>query len=527
MAPKNDQVDSMSTVLIVSIVLAGLALAAYIAVYSYGRSTAQAQGAPSVSLEVSETQTALDAAISPLLEQHPGQSGLKLLSGNLQAFAIRAAASRNAGRSLDLQYYYWKEDLTGKLLANEVIKAADRGVRVRLLLDDTNAYGRDANYCAFDAHPNIEVRLFNPCRSRDGPFRRGLEMLFRYYSVVRRMHNKAWIVDGRLAVVGGRNIGDAYFGAGETSNFRDMDLLVVGPAVRQAETVFDTFWNCSVVIPIKSLAGSRRGNLPKLRHALQVSSSRDAAIPYLGRVLEEIDVRDLISGREKLHWTSSARVVSDPPEKARGAKPEGWLVNAIVPVISSAQRELQIVSPYFIPGDDGSKILLDLAAKGVNVSVLTNSLAATDVAAVHGAYARYRERLVQGGIRLFELRPREARKDISLFGSSGASLHTKAFTVDARSGFVGSFNFDPRSASLNTEMGVLFDHDELTKEVRAVFDQETSSQKSYRVVVQNGTIGWEDGAAGGARILSSEPEASWRRRVIALMVGSLPIEDQL
>jgi putative cardiolipin synthase len=451
---------------------------------------------------------------------------LKLISGNMHAFAVRAAAARNAGRSLDLQYYYWLDDLTGRLLANEVLLAADRGVRVRLLLDDINAYGRDANYCAFDAHPNIEVRLFNPCRSRDGPFRRGLEMLIRYYSVVRRMHNKAWIVDGRIAIVGGRNIGDAYFDAAETSNFRDMDLLVVGSAVQQAETIFDAFWNSGVVVPIKRLAG-RRGNLPKLRKALEASLSNEAAAPYLGRVLDENDVQDMMAGVQKLHWTDSARVVSDPPEKACDGKRDNWLTNAIIPAVRSAQKQIEIVSPYFIPGEDGLKILLDLAARGVSVSVLTNSLAATDVSAVHGAYARYRKRLVEGGIRLFELRPRDARQDISLFGSSGASLHTKAFTVDRRTGFVGSFNFDPRSASLNTEMGIMFDHEGLASEVGQVFSQEVSPRRSYRVVLGNGAIGWEDGPVGAARILMAEPEASLRRRMIAMLVGLLPIEEQL
>jgi putative cardiolipin synthase len=351
-------------------------------------------------------------------------------------------------------------------------------------------------------------------------------MLIRYYSVVRRMHNKAWIVDGRIAIVGGRNIGDAYFDAAEASNFRDMDLLVVGSAVQQAEAIFDAFWNSGVVVPIKRLAG-RHGNLPKLRKALEASLSNDAAIPYLGRVVEENDVQDMMAGVQKLHWTDSARVVSDPPEKARDGKRDNWLTNAIMPAIGSAQKQIEIVSPYFIPGEDGLKILLDLAARGVSVSVLTNSLAATDVSAVHGAYARYRKRLVEGGIRLFELRPRDAHQDISLFGSSGASLHTKAFTVDRRTGFVGSFNFDPRSASLNTEMGIMFDHEALASEVRQVFSQEVSPRRSYRVVLGNGAIGWEDGPVGAARILMAEPEASLRRRMTAMLVGLLPIEEQL
>jgi putative cardiolipin synthase len=517
----------MRIVAIISLCGLGVALASMLAVYSYGRFAERARGAPSTSLPLSPNATPLDIGIAPLLSSHPGQSGLMLVSRNLHAFAVRAHAARSAGRSLDLQYYYWKDDLTGGLLGREVIAAADRGVRVRMLLDDISTRGDDANYLALNRHPNIEVRLFNPSRNRAGALRRGLELLLRAFSATRRMHNKAWIADGRMAVVGGRNVGDAYFDASEISNFRDMDVLLLGPLVRQAETVFDSYWNSIAALPITSLASSREGDLPKLKVKLEALAANELAEPFLRRVADEGNAQAMLSGAQSLHWTTKAAIVSDPPEKASGAGETNWLTKTIFPMVRSAKSDLEIISPYFIPGDEGTRTLRDLAGGGVAVSVLTNSLAATDVAAVHGAYAHYREPLLAGGVRLFELRPEITKQDISLFGSSGASLHTKAFMVDRKSGFIGSFNFDPRSISLNTEMGVVFEHAELTEEVRAVFSEEISPQSSYRVFLEEGDLAWQDDSGAEVQTLYQEPRASIWRRMAATIVGFLPIESQL
>lgn len=512
---------------IIAILAILFALASLAAVYSYGRFAEQARGAPSSALPVAERNTLLDRIVAPKLKERPDESGLLLVTSNLHAFAIRALAARSAERSLDLQYYYWKDDLTGGLLARELITAADRGVRVRVLLDDINTKGDDSAYLALDSHPNIEIRLFNPSRSRANVLRRGIEMALRAFSVTRRMHNKAWIADGRMAIVGGRNIGDAYFDAAETSNFRDMDLVLLGLAVQQAETVFDDYWNSSVVLPIRSLWGSRKGDLGKTRAYLEALVSSDGARPYLRRLQEEKSTESLLSGKQSIHWSASARIVSDPAEKAIGAARENWLLNTIFPVVNAATTELHIISPYFIPGDNGVAALQKLVAAGTKVSVLTNSLAATDVVAVHGAYANYRIPLLAGGVHLYELRPEIIRQHVSLFGSSGASLHTKAFTIDGKSGFVGSFNFDPRSISLNTEMGVLFDGPALTTEVNEVFADQISPESSYRLMPGKGGVVWQDGTGASAKTLVSEPEARIWRRVAATIIGLLPIESQL
>ena len=517
----------MRLLLFFVIALAGFSLASLLALYSYGRFAARARGEPSGALPVSDAATALDRLVAPLIAERPGESGLMLLSGNLEAYAVRALSARRAERSLDLQYYMWKHDLTGRLLAKEVLDAADRGVRVRVLLDDINARGHDRVTRALDAHPNIVIRLFNPSRSREGALGRAVELLLRAVSATRRMHNKSWIADGRLAVVGGRNIGDAYFDADPAANFHDLDVLALGAAVPQAEAVFDDFWNSSAVIPIAALRRARKSDLPKLRQRLAGAIADAHAHPYLTRVADEETVQDILAGKGEIHWTAQARIVSDPPEKVSGEGEENWLINCIAPALTAATSELEIISPYFIPGEAGAAALTDMAKRGVRVAVLTNTLAATDVAAVHGAYAKYREHLVAGGIRLFELKPYDDRSRVSMFGSSGASLHTKAFTVDGRHGFIGSMNFDPRSVSLNSEMGVAFTDARLAAEVRRIFADETSARKSYRVLIEDGAIAWRDDAADPAMTLREEPEAGFWRRLAAWAIGLLPIESQL
>ncbi|CAN5235874.1 phospholipase D family protein [soil metagenome] len=474
-----------------------------------------------------ERQTLLDRLVGPMLRQHPEQSGLMLLSRNLHAFAARALSARSAGRSLDLMYYYWMGDLTGGLLGNEILSAADRGVRVRLLLDDINTLGSDSTYAAFDRHSNIEVRLFNPAKARTSAARRGFETLLRGFTATRRMHNKAWIADGQLAIVGGRNIGDAYFAASQMSNFRDLDLLIVGPAVSQTEAIFDRFWNSAAAIPMDAFLRSRHADLSKLRKRLNTLATSSESEPYLRRVADEMHTQGMLAGGRLLHWTAEARVVSDPPEKAQGGGQSGWLSNVIFPALNSAAADLEIISPYFIPGDGGVERLRALAGSGVTVTILTNSLASTDVAAVHGAYAPYRKPLLEGGVKLFELRPTVPREHISLFGSSSASLHTKAFAVDRKTGFVGSFNFDPRSVSLNTEMGVIFSDRALTEEICMVFAELVSSQVSYRLSLVDGQLVWLDEQENQVQTVRREPEAGIWRRLIATLIGFLPIESQL
>lgn len=518
----------MQILLILTAGVGLFAAASFLAVLSYGYFARRAPGEPGYALEVEPDKTELDRAITPLLEAHEGQSGLAPVSGNLDAFAVRALSARAAGRSLDLMYYTWKGDLTGRLLMQEVVSAADRGVRVRLLIDDINTRGLDLAYRALDTHPNIAVRLFNPSRARHGGLRRGIEMVLRFFSVTRRMHNKAWIVDGRIAIVGGRNVGDEYFGAAELSNFRDIDMLMVGPVVHETEEVFDAYWNSEVAMPIRSLIRPRRGTLRRLRKGVARISAKGRASPYIEQLRKRVSALAMLNGDIGLHWTREAKIVSDPPEKALARGAQNWIMSSLMPVIMSAEKSVSITSPYFVPGVDGSARLIGLVAKGVDVAVLTNSLSATDVAAVHGGYAPYRRTLLAGGVRLFELQKAGWDNDMSLFGSRNASLHTKAFIVDGKTAFVGSFNFDPRSVSLNTEMGILFSEDVIVKMLQDLFDEETTLPMSYRLSLnEKRSIIWEGEEDGVLQTWDREPEASARRRALAKVVSLLPIESQL
>lgn len=507
------------------------AAASFATVYSYGRFARSAKGAPAAALPVAANATPLDRAIRPRLEQNPDHSGLMLVSSNTQAFALRALTARQAGRSLDLQYYYWRDDLTGRLLGREVLAAADRGVRVRLLIDDINTRTGDRTYAILDSHPHIEVRLFNPSRSRTSPLKRGIELVLRAFSVNRRMHNKAWIADGRLAVVGGRNIGDAYFDAHQSANFRDMDLCMVGPAVAETEAIFDRFWNSDTVLPISAFhltrPARRARQLDRLRAKLEKVAKGEAAKPYLERLHREADVAAVLNGQAAFHWTSEARVISDPPEKILDKHEGDWISRAILPALETAQKSIAIISPYFIPGARGVAMLENLVKRGVNCAVLTNSLAATDVVAVHGAYSGYRKPVLRAGVRLFELQPEFRQHRMSLFGSSGASLHTKAFTVDGAGGFVGSFNFDPRSISLNTEMGVLFRDEALAREIDTIFAEETAPDSAYALKLDGSRLLWQDESETGPRTRSQEPGAHLWRRMMSGFIGLLPVESQL
>ncbi|HPW05188.1 MAG TPA: phospholipase D-like domain-containing protein, partial [Dokdonella sp.] len=232
------------------------------------RLTPRATGAPGHALALEDGQTEIDRELAPMLAANPGKTGVLMLSDGLDGFSSRAVSARRAGRSLDLQYYIWHDDLTGHLLAREVYRAAERGVRVRLLLDDMNAEGLDPKLMTLDAHPNIELRLYNPFRNRDG-IGRLFEMVQRVFSVNHRMHNKAWIADGRVAVVGGRNIGEEYFSANPEVNFRDLDLLLFGPAVKQASTIFDDYWNSTAAVPVAALARKKPERMRELAAQLE------------------------------------------------------------------------------------------------------------------------------------------------------------------------------------------------------------------------------------------------------------------
>ena len=463
--------------------------------------------------------TALGRALAAPLALHAGLSGIYPLQDGRDAFAARAALADAAEQTIDAQYYIWRDDVSGRLLFLALRRAAERGVRVRLLLDDNNTAGLDALLLALDGHPLIEVRVFNPLMHRDA---RLPTYRTDFPRANRRMHNKSFTVDRRVPVVGGRNVGDEYFGAGEGVMFVDLDVAAAGPGVDEVSADFERYWTSGSTYPLHSVTTAAVGDAQTIAPA-DGARSRE----YLRAVAQSSLVGQLRGGTLPMQW-SPARMVSDAPIKGLGeATPAQTLLGRLDQVLAGAARELTIASPYFVPGREGTELLVSLARRDVSVAVLTNALAATDVAAVHAGYARYRQTLLRGGVKLYELKPSATvgahPKGDGTSGSSGASLHAKTFEVDHRQLFVGSFNMDPRSAALNTEMGLLIDSPALARRLPQAL-AEHGAASTYAVTLEPGGLRWTTLRDGAAVTFDQEPDAPWWRRLGVRVLSWLPIE---
>jgi cardiolipin synthase C len=471
-----------------------------------------------------------------------GASGARLLVSGSEAFVARAALAEAAQRTLDLQYYAVAQDATATLLLYRALLAAQRGVRVRLLLDDIGAVGRDFDLAALAAHPNVQIRIFNPFLRR-GWF--GVSRVFEFLGdserLNRRMHNKLWIADNTVAVIGGRNLGDAYFAAQGEGAFADLDLLAAGPVAAQASTSFDEYWNSEWAVPIAAFVHTppARAAWDGVVAAFAAHAARFRDTEYARELRASEFGRELHEGRLAL-IAAPAGAVYDPPDKldksvAKNAPDvdAGRIFAALRPRVESAQRELILVSPYFIPSSRGIAMLCTLVQRGVAVRVLTNSLASTDVPAVHSGYARYRPRLIACGVQMHEFRPAAGGGLRARAGlSSGASLHAKAILVDRQHVVIGSMNLDPRSRLSNTEIAVTIDSTELGAQLGALFDEATAPDQAYRVDLSEpgnaqSALVWHGIEAGEPARHTDEPNASWWRRLIADLFAALAPEELL
>ncbi len=465
---------------------------------------------------------------------HAGQSGFRLLTVGTEAFLARAVLAARAQRSLDLQYYIFRNDTTGSLLSELILRAADRGVHVRLLVDGFNLIGRDYHAAVLNMHPNVELRLFNPIAGHAGGVLEGWAgMLAEPRRANRRMHNKVFIADGQLVVLGGRNVGDWYFGASDAFEFGDIDVLCAGPLVAAICASFDEYWNSSVAKTLRSVGiksrsmaefGRFRGRLSSLR-----KQQRDSA--YGKRLAQTTLAHALAEKQLDLQW-AAARLIVDAPNKVTSDQSAGHsALDQFTHLASAVQRELLLVSPYFVPGQRGVSVLATLRARGIRVCLITNSLASTDVIAVHGAYRHYRQALLEMGIEIYEIKslPAPKRKRRGLFVSGHASLHAKVYVYDRVSIVVGSLNLDPRSMFLNTEIGVLIQSDALAGEIGELTDLLVSPDYSYQLRCQkaSGQVIWIDRHDKLDIELLREPGASLWRRISASVLGWLPIEDHL
>ncbi|HET9025459.1 MAG TPA: phospholipase D family protein [Burkholderiaceae bacterium] len=472
--------------------------------------------------------TRLARALQADVAAHPGQTGIHPLLNPRDAFAVRALLAASADKSIDVQYYIWHGDAVGFLMFEALWRAAERGVRVRLLLDDTNTVGLDPTIAALDAHRNIEVRLYNPFVQRGS---RLAGYVTDFTRLNRRMHNKSFTVDNQVTVVGGRNIGNEYFAAGGGVVFADLDVTAVGSAVPDVSRQFDLYWNSASAYPAAAfVAPAMSDSAERLIAQFGATRADEKSVEYLEAVRTTPVVRDILARRLAFEW-ATARLVHDDPAKTLDTedRTELLLFPALVRMIGAPARSFDLVSPYFVPGDGGTAALVALAGRGVKVRILTNSLAASDVAAVHAGYAKRRHDLLKAGVQLFELKPnavQEARDDKMGYGSSSSSgLHAKTFAVDRARLFVGSFNFDQRSARLNTELGLVIDSPSLAGSLAAGFET-TIPHVAYEVRLspEGNGLEWIERGPGGEKRHTTEPGTTALRRLGVGVMSILPIE---
>ncbi|MGD9946319.1 MAG: phospholipase D-like domain-containing protein [Burkholderiaceae bacterium] len=424
-------------------------------------------------------------------------SGFKLLIAGEDAFDALNALADAAVRTLDLQYYIVENDRSTAAILERVHAAAERGVRVRMLVDDLNTAGKDQAFLRLTSHPNIEVRLFNPFPAgRLSTISRIMASLTDLSRINRRMHSKMFVADNSMAVTGGRNLGEAYFVHSDTSNFLDLDVLAVGPVVRKLSASFDAFWNSPLAYPAQMLIGSAEPDSSALAEVGTGTPAPASPRDAMARV------RELLAGRLRPVWVPAVVVADTPAKIEREDEPdvEDTLAQNIVGLVQSARQEVILISPYFVPGEGGVALAEAMRQRGVKLRVLTNSLAATDAPVVHVGYSRYRVPLLRAGVELHELR-REIgtpRSRLGAFGSSQASLHVKAMVIDRSTILVGSMNMDPRSALLNSELGLIIRSRTLAKQLVDLYE-DVSASSSYRLSLDDDQrLIWTARAASGA-----------------------------
>ena len=482
-------------------------------------------------------ETTLGRAFASRLAATPGQSGFRLLSTGQDAFIARAALADGAERSLDLQYHIVSRDATGTMLLLRALQAAQRGVRLRLLIDDLDTGGRDPDFAAMATHPNVQVRVFNPFSRR---FTSGLARAIDYLGdgarLNRRMHNKLWIADNAAALIGGRNLGDAYFSADGQGNFADLDVLAAGPVVQEASRSFDAFWNSEWAVPIEAFTGPAHNARPLAQLLAEMEASarafRDSAY---AQALRSTDLGPLVRNGQVALTAAAATLLYDPPAKLHAVTPTPTdsVVARLRGATDATRSELLIVSPYFVPSETGITLMCALQRRGAQVRVLTNSLASTDVVAVHAGYARYRARLLACGIALHELRPSVVGPgSVRRVLSSVVSLHGKAIVFDRRSALIGSMNLDPRSRLSNTEIGVLIASTVLAQQLGDWFDEAAAPERAFRVALSEpgnpaSALVWTGHEDGQPVRLTSEPLARWWQHLAAALLGLLVPEDML
>ncbi len=477
--------------------------------------------------------TDLVAAISEQSEIHPDLSGYHPIVTGANAFASRSILTSMATRNIDAQYYIWHDDQAGQLMLKDLWDAAERGVIVRLLLDDFNNNAKfDQHLLRFASHPNIAVRIINPLMYRKF---QTLNFVTGLPRINRRMHNKSMIFDKQITIIGGRNIGDEYLSNDKNSQFADLDVLLIGKVVADIDNSFASYWSAPISFDIQTLATLDKGEttdflegLDKLR-VDEKNNSKSSLDVYKAAIEDSSIDTDLINKRVPFRWTDMQFLSDDVGKLTKTVPADTNLVHQLRTLLGSPTKRLTIISSYFVPTKDGVNTLVALAEAGIDIKILTNSFDATDVTAVHSGYSQWRPNLLRAGVKIYELKSTasEEKRENKLWkarSQSSTSLHAKTFAVDDYQVFIGSYNVDPRSANINTEMGVIINDDELAKQLHGALSDDLLSQAYEVKLLENGSLQWHTVEDGKKVIYDSEPRVDISDHVWLTIMSWLPID---
>jgi putative cardiolipin synthase len=481
-------------------------------------------------------QTYLGQTASKLQANDTKNSTMYLIGEGTDAFLTRMALLSVAERSVDVQYFIWKADIIGKLLMHKMLEIADKGVRVRLLLDDLTLDTKTKSILfAMDHHENIDVRIYNPFSSSGYKAPAALTDTAR---INRRMHNKSFTVDSQYTIVGGRNIEENYFSANVRSNYADLDIVSVGPVVTEVNTQFDIYFNSPLAIPgyVFDDHQSYKNSLAQVKKELSDYVNSIQESDYANDLKNSALYQNIINGLsgrdENLIYQGKAHVIYDNPDKTLGKSEleTTYMISMLRPHVDKIDNSLELISPYFVPGDEGTKYLTSLVKKGIKVRVITNSLASTDGIMAQSGYARQRYDLLKGGIELYELKPKaksKASRSLSRSAEAKSALHAKTYIFDRKEVYIGSFNFDPRSAQINTELGIICEIPAMAEYIAAGLFDINIKDFAYKVILEDDDVIWLESEDGQTIRHSSQPETSAWRRFNLSLYSILPIESQL
>lgn len=490
-------------------------------------------------------ETRLGRQFEAAAKEHGGNSGFRIIAVGADGFLTRMQMINAAERTLDLQYFIFRGDETGRLLTGAVLRAADRGVRVRVLIDDGETLAGDEQITALEAHPSVEIRIFNPFAYRGSSMLlRAAEFLFNASRLDYRMHNKLLVVDNSVALIGGRNIGDQYFQIDPEAQFADDDVFAAGPIARQLSMTFDEYWNNGLSIPAEALTAGKSSKAALNEHRQQLKEEsrqlKADGVDYVKRVASGEPFDGMISGRLPLIW-APAQLVCDSPDKKKvedGAMVGRLMHRAVANATIAVQSELLMVTPYLIPGKEGMHLFNELRQRNVRVRVLTSSLESSTMLPAQAGYMHYRMPLLEKGVELYEIRSllgnsRGSGQTAAISRYGNYSLHAKLFVLDRQRLFIGSMNFDQRSMHLNTEIGLIIDSPALAQQVAARFEAMVQPVNSYMLTLRKNDAGgapsllWQTQEGGNAVVYDIEPARSdWQRTKVHILT-LLPMDKEL